>query len=284
MDFITWGQNPWGQIVPSHASWTLVWVSLGAALAFLVGHVLYMALWPKPAAETPAGAAAPPIGARVPDRVVRHSLGARIFHWVMAAAMIVLLVTAFLPIVGIQFPWVLIHWVAGLVLTASILYHVIHASVVLDFWSIWPTSEEWGESIVRFRRGIGQRLPPPRKFGKYPIENKMYHLAIVATGFAATLTGLFMLKRVPTGVLTRNPYVFGDLTWGVMYVLHGFAGVALIALTIVHVYFAVRPEKRPITKSMLLGWISREHYLDHHDPQRWVADPPPPSGSRPFAV
>ena len=38
------------------------------------------------------------------------------------------------------------------------------------------------------------------------------------------------------------------MTWGLMYVLHGLAGVGLIALVIMHVYFGLRPEKRAITK------------------------------------
>ena len=41
------------------------------------------------------------------------------------------------------------------------------------------------------------------------------------------------------------------MTWGLMYVLHGLAGVGLIALIMVHVYFALRPEKLVITKSMI---------------------------------
>jgi hypothetical protein len=52
--------------------------------------------------------------------------------------------------------------------------------------------------------------------------------------------------------------------------LHGLAGVGLIALIMVHVYFGIRPEKRPITKSMILGWMSRDFYLEEHDPTRWV--------------
>ena len=49
-------------------------------------------------------------------------------------------------------------------------------------------------------------------------------------------------------------------------------GVGLIALVMVHVYFAVRPEKFDITKSMIFGSMSREHYLEHHDPQRWAPE------------
>jgi len=62
------------------------------------------------------------------------------------------------------------------------------------------------------------------------------------------------------------------MTWGLMYVLHGLAGVGLIALIMVHVYFGLRPEKRPITKSMIFGWMSRDFYLKEHDPMRWPVE------------
>jgi len=85
---------------------------------------------------------------------------------------------------------------------------------------------------------------------------------------------------VNTGILVRNPYLFSDMTWGMMYVLHGLAGVGLIALIMVHVYFGVRPEKLPITKSMIFGWMSRDFYLEEHDPERWSVEKasPPQKG------
>jgi hypothetical protein len=43
------------------------------------------------------------------------------------------------------------------------------------------------------------------------------------------------------------------------------------------VYFAVRPEKWWITKGMIVGWITRRQYLEHHDPHRWVV---PETGHR----
>ena len=101
--------------------------------------------------------------------------------------------------------------------------------------------------------------------------------AITLSGLIAVTTGLFMMTRVQTPFWTRNPYnFFGDAGWGIVYVSHGLMGVLLVTLTMAHVYFAVRPEKFWITKSMFFGWISRRHYLEHHDPQRWnVASSPP---------
>ncbi len=187
----------------------------------------------------------------------------------MAIAMFALLFTAFLPKVGVRFAWVTYHWIAGIVLTISVIYHIFHASFWLDFWSIWPDKEDIEDASRRVTRAVGQSAPAPRKFAKYPLENKLYHLVIMLAGLAAIGTGLFMMKRVQTPFFTRNPYLFGDMTWGWMYVLHGLAGIGFVALVTVHVYFAIRPEKLFLTKSMIFGWITREQYLEHHDPARW---------------
>jgi cytochrome b subunit of formate dehydrogenase len=262
-----WAISPWGRDVPIHIAWFLIWVAAIAGLAFLVVHATYLRFFAKP--EVFAGSDPPELAASLPPRIPRHTLVARIFHWVMAAAMFTLLFTAFLPKIGVEFNWVLYHWIAGVVLTASIIFHVIHASFFLDFWAIWPDTDDMGDMRRRIRRFFGLPAPPPLRFPKYPLENKLYHGAIVVTGLTAIATGVFMLFRVRTGVLPRNPYLFGDMTWGMMYVLHGLAGVGLIALVMVHVYFAVRPEKLDITKSMIYGTMRREFYLEHYDPQRW---------------
>jgi cytochrome b subunit of formate dehydrogenase len=206
----------------------------------------------------------------LPARIGRHSLVARLFHWVMAVAMFVLLFTAFLPIVGVQFAWVTWHWVAGLVLTASIVFHIIHATFWMDFWSIWVGPKDIPELKAEVMRELGHEVDGPKP-GKYPLGNRLYHLVIVLSALVVVASGLIMMVRVRTPFFTRNPYLLDDAKWGFTYVAHGLAGVALVGLVIAHVYFAVRPEKWWITKSMILGWITRRQYLEHHDPQRWIA-------------
>jgi cytochrome b subunit of formate dehydrogenase len=277
MEFVKWGLNPWGQNILTHVSWTLFWASLFAGVMFFVAHASYMLLSAhrkRSATETDRLEAA---HANLPTRIERHSLMARAFHWVMAAAMFVLLLTAFLPVVGVKFAWVSWHWIAGLVLTGSIVFHILHASFWLDFWSIWVGPKDIPEFKAEILRELGHEVPGP-KSGKYPLGNRLYHTAIVVAALAAVTSGVLMMSRVRTPFFTRNPYLFSDGTWGVTYVTHGLAGVGLVGLVIAHVYFAVRPEKWWITKSMLLGWITRRQYLEHHEPDRWPVAANPPRG------
>jgi len=268
MDLLRWGRSPWGEWVLTHVSWNLFWASLFAGVLFFVAHASYMlfsAHRKRTAAETDALEAA---NKNLPPKIERHGLAARMFHWVMAASMFVLLFTAFLPVVGVKFAWVQWHWIAGLVLTASIAFHLVHATFFLDFWSIWVGPKDIPELKAELLREFGRDVPGPKP-GKYPLGNRLYHLAIVVTGLSVVATGLFMMKRVRTPLFLRDPYILSDSTWGLTYVTHGLAGVGLVGLVIAHVYFAVRPEKWWITKSMLVGWITRRQYLEHHEPSRW---------------
>ena len=144
MDFVTSATDPWGRPVLTHVSWQALWVSIFVGVTFLLAHAAYMVLSANQKPGTTGLDSLEAQHPKLPDRITRHSLMARLFHWVMAGAILVLLVTAFFPIMGIQFAWVTWHWVAGLVLTGSIVFHIIHTIFWLDFWSIWvgPTPYE----------------------------------------------------------------------------------------------------------------------------------------------
>ena len=100
-------------------------------------------------------------------------------------------------------------------------------------------------------------------------------MLVAVVVLAIVATGLLMLSKIDTPFWRRNPYWLADAQWGMIYAIHGLCAMAMITLIMVHVYFAVRPEKLWMTRSMFHGWISREDYLRHHDPQRWpVPDSP----------
>lgn len=268
MDLLTRALSPWGESIFIHISWSLFWASLVGGLLFLLAHGGYM-LFSRHEQRNPAEVDRMEAERRgLPARITRHTFASRMFHWIMAFSMLALLFTAFLPIVGVKFAWVQWHWMAGILLTASILFHIFHATFVLDFWSIWVGPKDIPELKAELLREIGKEPNAPRP-GKYPLGNRLYHLAVMVAGLVVVFSGIIMMYRVRTPIFERNPYVFSDQTWGFTYVLHGLAGVGFVGLVIAHIYFALRPEKLWITKSMIFGWITRRDYLTYHEPDRW---------------
>ena len=273
--------NPWGQEVLLGIAWDLVWVAILAGVLFLIVHAFLAARGRRAAGGTAAGAIA---GGS--DRLVRHPAGARLFHWTMAAAMLVLLATAFVPVMGLQFDWVAIHWIAGLALIATIVWHIVHALFWQNLRNVWIAAEDVRNGMQELSHFVGGGTAPASKPGKYPVAQKLFHHVATVAALAAVVTGLLMMVRIDTPLFRQNQYLLEDATWGWVYVLHGLGGVLLITLVIAHVYFAIRPEKRWLTRSMFKGWITREEYLAHHDPQRWQAEaaaPEPDANARPVA-
>ena len=268
MEWLRWQKNPWGQEILRGLAWDLAWLAIAVAFLVIAVHMLlYVWRWRSPTAEAVTAPDQPPL--HVPERVSRHVLASRLFHWSMAASVLALLGTAFLPILGLKFPWVTPHWIAGLVLTGAIIFHIIHASFWKGFTGMWITRRDLRDAWLTLRQIVGRPEPTPDKPGKNPFENKLFHHTTSIATLAVIVTGLLMMVKVDTPFWRRNPYLLPDSTWGVVYVVHGAASVAFITLIMVHIYFAVRPEKRWITRSMIVGWIPRHRYLEHYDPARW---------------
>jgi thiosulfate reductase cytochrome b subunit len=193
----------------------------------------------------------------------------------MAAALLTCLFSAFLPILGWKFAWVTLHWIAGLVLTAAVLFHVVRAVVWQDFWAMVIGPRDLRKGWRLFARGLGMGGPPPQRDAKYSALQKGYHCLVALLVLAIIATGLLMLSKIDTPYWRRNPYWLADSQWGIVYAIHGLCAMAMITLLMAHIYFALRPEKLWMTRSMFHGWISREEYERHHDPQRWpVAEGP----------
>ena len=279
MELFQVGTDPWGQEILVRLSWGLLTLAFWAGIAFILFHAVYAVVW-KPRVETAGGDGTvgdADAGADLPAKIVRHTGAARMFHWVMAASMLALLVTGFFPIVGLEFSWLTIHWVSGLILILCILYHIIHASFFLDFWSIWILPADLREAVQRTRRQLGATVDVG-KHAKYPLDHKLYHLAVSVFGLLVSATGLLMMLRIDTPIVPRDDLYFAEATWGLVYVLHGLSAVLFVTLTITHIYFAIRPEKLWITKSMIFGSVTRDDYLAHHDPKRWIVTKNKPKG------
>ncbi len=264
MEFLRRALNPWGENVPIGVSWDLIWAAVIIGAAFVVGHAL---LVPK---KVDTGEVDEDEARGLPAKLLRHTTGARGFHWSMSVTMFALLITAFFPVIGIRFPWVTIHWIAGVLLILTVIYHIYHVFAKQDFWTMWIDRRDVEEGKLGLKAAMGKADAERPRSGKYPVDQKMFHhVAMIAT-LGAVVTGVLMMFRVDNFLLPMNTYMFSDTAWGWIYVIHGVCGIGLIFLVIAHVYFAIRPEKRWMTWSMINGWIDRERYLQNHDPARWT--------------
>lgn len=203
--------------------------------------------------------------------VVRHALPDRLFHWLSAACVLTLLGTAFLPILGVEFGWVTVHWVTGLVLTAAVVFHIVRVLLRRRLGSMWVGGADIRDGLAIVDATLRHKTLALRT-GKYSFAQKLIHHAFAVVVLTTVVTGGFMLLRIDTPWWQRNPYLLPDATWGIVYVLHGLAALALVTMVMMHIYFALRPEKRLFTRAMIRGWITRDEFDEHHDPKRWQVD------------
>jgi formate dehydrogenase subunit gamma len=156
------------------------------------------------------------------------------------------------------------------VLTLAVLFHIVRSSIWQSLAAIVPGPRDVVDSWRIFRHTVIDRSTVLRKQGKYSVAQKLIHTAVTVVVLTVVVTGLLMLAKIDTSFWQRNPYFLAQRTWGIIYVLHGYAAMALITLVIIHVYFGLRPEKLYFTRSMILGWVTRNEYNKTFDSGRWA--------------
>lgn len=182
------------------------------------------------------------------SHIKRHALVDRLFHWLTAASVLTLMGTAFLPILGVKFDWVVIHWSAGLVLIALVLFHIVRSLIWQRLRTMWFSEDEMQGTLV----------------GKYSVAQKLMHIAMTLMILGVLITGAFMLAKMDTPWWKRDPYMLSQQVWGLIYVVHGLAALSAVTLVMVHVYFSLIPSNRMYLRAMIKGWITRDELLQHH--------------------
>lgn len=183
------------------------------------------------------------------DDQIRHQRPDRIFHWLMAVLTLLLIGTALLPVAGIKFDWVPIHWIAGVALVLVVLFHLYRVFVVHGVREMMPTGDDLQEAARALKNSGTDDLAP----AKYDAFQKAYHWGTSFIMLVLLGTGLIMLVKIDTTFWNRDPALLSDQAWGIVYVLHGAGSLVLVFMIILHVYFGVLPEHRALLKAMWNG-------------------------------
>jgi cytochrome b subunit of formate dehydrogenase len=247
-EIVRYKRDVWGEEVILGVSWDLLWVVAVAVLVLLAAHAIIMAALANKKIDKPS-----PEG----RRVLRHAAIDRLLHWVMAASILTLMVTGTAPILGVRIAWLQIHWIAGLLLTFFVIFHIIRSCFWKDF-----------KSIVLVPKDFAEPFDSAKKPGKYSFEQKGMHWAVTVIVLAVIATGILLLLQIDTPFWDRTNSMPEDQL-GLMFLLHGLSTLALVALVATHIYFSLRPEKLFYTRSMISGWMSEDEMTANHDTNRW---------------
>ena len=221
------------------------------AFVFIAGHALVMAAQKRAAKPSSDG-----------PQVTRHAKIDRAFHWIMAVSVFVLMITGIFPIIGIEFAWLTIHWIAGLVLTAAVVFHIVRSIFWQDLKTMWFSASDLKEPF-------DENVKP----GKYSAAQKSMHAAVTVLTILVIGSGLVMFAMIDTPWWERTNSL-SESTLGWMFLIHGLSTLALIGVVCLHIYFGLRPEKLFYTRSMLKGWISEDELKANHDPEQWSPKEP----------
>mgnify|MGYP001029984841 CR=1 FL=1 len=249
MPIVRYKRDVWGEEVILGVSWDLLWVVTVAVLVLLAAHAIVMAALARQNLDRPSSEG---------RRVVRHESVDRLFHWIMAASILVLIFTGVAPIIGLRIAWLDIHWISGLVLTFLVVAHIVRSMFWQDF-----------KSMLLLPSDFKEPFDSTNKPGKYYFEQKGMHWAATVVVLAVIVTGLLMFLQIDTPFWDRTNSMAED-TLGLVFLLHGLSTLALVALATTHIYFALRPEKIYYTRSMISGWMSEDELAANHDPSKWT--------------
>jgi formate dehydrogenase subunit gamma len=247
-EIVRYKRDVWGEEVILGVSWDLLWVVAVAVLVLLAAHAIIMAALANKKMDKPSAEG---------RRVLRHETIDRMFHWLMAASILVLIATGIAPILGLRIAWLNIHWISGCLLTFIIVFHIIRSMFWQDF-----------KSMILGPGDFGEPFDSAKKPGKYSFEQKGMHWAVTVVVLAVIITGVLLFLQIDSPFWDRTNSMAEDQL-GLVFLLHGLSTLALIALVATHIYFAVRPEKLFYTRSMVSGWISEDEMAANHDTSRW---------------
>ena len=110
---------------------------------------------------------------------------------------LMLLGTAFFPILGVEFGWVTVHWVTGLVLMVAVAFHVVRVLIRRKLGSMRLGAADVRDGLAIVNATLRRKALELRT-GKYSFAQKLIHHAFAVVVLTTLITGGLMLARIDT--------------------------------------------------------------------------------------
>ncbi len=216
------------------------------------------------------------------ERVRRHDIPQRVYHWVNLSSLLILLWTGLtiydLNLFGLQplsaFAQAVIgatytpliydlHRYAAFTLLGSLIFHITYDTGIRGvFWSELPSRADFKAQNIMAKNFLG-RSREYVKFHKYNPGQKMLHIGIAVVVILIGASGLMLSANYRWLVPVWFFNVDFDFLLYWTRVLHDVLTFALVAMVVMHFYFSARLENLPAFRSMITGWVPR-HYQEKH--------------------
>jgi cytochrome b subunit of formate dehydrogenase len=208
------------------------------------------------------------------DKVLRHSWGVRLSHWLIAGSGLLLIFSGMgeLPmykrynvtkIPGLHWSGdyelnLIIHYLLAAVFTAAVFYHLVYHWRRREF-ALLPKKGDVGESAHIIKAMLTGGQEPPH--GKYLAEQRLAYAAIALTVLGLVGTGLIKAWK-NLGAIVIEPTLLQIVT-----LLHTGLTMLFAALIVAHVAAFVLKANRPLFPAMFTGRVDRRYAEERHP--RW---------------
>jgi cytochrome b subunit of formate dehydrogenase len=208
------------------------------------------------------------------DKVLRHSWGVRLSHWLIAGSGLLLIFSGMgeLPmykrynvtmVPGLQWSGdfelnLIIHYLLATVFTAAVFYHLVYHWRRREF-ALLPKKGDVGESVHIIKAMLTGKEEPPH--GKYLAEQRLAYAAIAITVLGLVGTGLIKAYK-NLGAIVIEPTVLQIIT-----LLHTGLTMLFMALIVAHVAAFILKANRPLFPAMFTGRVDRAYAEERHP--RW---------------
>ena len=202
------------------------------------------------------------------NRVFLHPAWVRIWHWLNALLILLLIVTGFNMHFGgaaVSFRWsVSAHNIAGGLLTLSFVAYIIGLLVSGEWRQYLKFQPGLVKSIVTQSRfyafGIFRGEPhptTPTRERKFNVLQQLTYIGIVFIALPVIIVSGGMLLHPENA---PDQMVIGSGVWP-MAVLHTLVGYAFAAFTLGHIYLTtLGPTPFAYIMGMITGWVEEEHH------------------------